>query len=174
MNITVVLTTLNEEEHIEAFLESLFGQTREPDQVVLVDGHSDDATVDKAREYDVDIYFDDGDLASARNLGIDRAEGDVVFTDVDGYVEDDWLEEIEQGFETYPDAVGIQGRSLNTASETLNKNAEQREEGREVRFTHGANMAFRKEVLKTVGGFDSNNSCGWEDMDLGYRVSQHG
>lgn len=175
MEITVVLTTLNEEEHIERCLESLYSQSRMPDQVVLVDGHSDDDTVDIARPYDLEIYFDDEDLASARNLGIERADGDiVVFTDVDGYFDENWLEEIERGFEEYPDTVGIQGKSLSLESETLAEKAESYDEGILVKFTHGANMAFRKEILEQVGGFDSNDNCGWEDMDLGYRVSKHG
>lgn len=175
MDITVVLTTLNEEENIRECLNSLFSQTRSPDQVLLIDGYSEDKTVEIAKEYGLEIHYDDKDLASARNKGIEEAEGEVVvFTDVDGYFDEDWLKEIEKGFQEYPDAVGIQGKSISLDSEMLEEKAESYEEGILVKFTHGANMAFKKEILEEIEGFDSNQKCGWEDMDLGYRISQIG
>jgi len=149
-------------------------QTRKPDEIILVDAYSTDRTVEIAKQYPVKIFYDKRDLGTARDLGWKKAKGDiVVFTDVDAYPDKHWLEEIERAFSEHPEIGGVQGRSVIIGNEKLSERFHRRAlKAKYFTFTHGANMAFRRKVLEEVGGFDSNKNCGWEDMDIGYRVSR--
>lgn len=51
MKVSVIVPVRNEEQSIRALLESLLGQTRVPDEIVLTDGGSTDATVQIIEEY---------------------------------------------------------------------------------------------------------------------------
>ena len=49
MKISLITTVLNEEKEIEAFFQSIFLQTRLPDEVVVCDAFSKDGTVRKIK-----------------------------------------------------------------------------------------------------------------------------
>ena len=51
MNVSVIATVYNERRNIERLLDSLAGQTRRPDEVVICDGGSDDGTVEVIQGY---------------------------------------------------------------------------------------------------------------------------
>ncbi|MBM4458941.1 MAG: glycosyltransferase, partial [Chloroflexi bacterium] len=51
MRVSVICTVLNEGEAIRRLLDSLASQTRQPDEVVVVDGGSRDNTTAVIREY---------------------------------------------------------------------------------------------------------------------------
>ena len=51
MQVSVLLSSYNGEQYIEEQLSSIFSQTREPDQVVIVDDCSTDSTVEKIRTF---------------------------------------------------------------------------------------------------------------------------
>ncbi len=51
MRVSVIATVLNEAGSIDLLLDSLAGQTRPPDEVVIVDGGSSDGTRGRLREY---------------------------------------------------------------------------------------------------------------------------
>lgn len=53
--ICVIIPVRNEEEKIEQCLEAVFNQTIEPCEVIVVDGHSTDKTVENAREFSVKV-----------------------------------------------------------------------------------------------------------------------
>lgn len=73
MSISAVVNTLNEERHIEACLESLSWV----DEIVVVDMHSVDRTVELARRFTDRIYFHEqvGYVEPARNFAIGQATG---------------------------------------------------------------------------------------------------
>ena len=44
---SLVITIRNEEKSIEGLLDSILNQTKQPDQIVIVDGGSTDGTINK-------------------------------------------------------------------------------------------------------------------------------
>ena len=49
--LSVIIPTLNEERHVGSLLSDIAAQTREPEEVVVVDAGSTDDTVPVARRY---------------------------------------------------------------------------------------------------------------------------
>ena len=81
--ISIVIPTLNEEEHLSELLESIKLQTGAEYEIIVVDAHSEDKTRELAESYGA-IVVDGGLPARARNLGAAVAKGDiVVFFDAD-------------------------------------------------------------------------------------------
>lgn len=81
VKITFVTPTLNSERFFDATLASIHGHV--PDsmdvQHIVVDGGSSDRTVEMARMYDCEVVVgEDAGLYDAMNIGIRRAEGDVI------------------------------------------------------------------------------------------------
>lgn len=49
--LTVIIPTLNEEHHVGALLSDVAAQTRKPDEALVVDAGSKDATVSAVRRF---------------------------------------------------------------------------------------------------------------------------
>jgi len=108
-----------------------------------------------------------GDQAAARNLGIQRAQGDVlVYLDDDAVAEAKWLSALTVHF-SKPKVLAVGGQAIPVwetggrpywipeeldwvVGGTYRGYAEQ---AGPVRNVHGHNMAFRREALIQVGGF---------------------
>jgi rhamnosyltransferase len=78
---SVVIRCLNEEEHIGRLLTGLARQVVPPDQVVVVDSGSTDATLDIARRFDTEIHHiapESFSFGRALNVGCRAATGDVL------------------------------------------------------------------------------------------------
>ena len=92
-SLSVVIITLNEERKLRDCLESV----KWADEIIVVDSHSRDRTVDICREYTQRVYqhefLGDGPM---RNLGIDKAAGEWILTiDADERVTPELRQEIE-------------------------------------------------------------------------------
>ncbi|NQE44642.1 Glycosyltransferase AglE [ANME-1 cluster archaeon GoMg2] len=107
--ISVVIPVKNEAGKIERCLEAVFNQSHKPHEMIVVDGHSTDKTVENARKFSVKIlYADYHTRAGACKIGVESAKGDfVAFTDADCIPEKSWLEnQIEVFNERY---IGVGG-----------------------------------------------------------------
>ncbi len=81
-SISAIINTFNEEHNIRECLETL----KWVDEIILVDMHSDDSTVEIAREYTQNIYFYErmGYVEPARNFAIQQATKDwILIVDAD-------------------------------------------------------------------------------------------
>ena len=77
---SVVIPTLNEERHLGPLLSDVAAQTRSPEEVLVVDAGSDDATTAVARRFPfVTLLEATPPVALGRNAGGRAASGDVVF-----------------------------------------------------------------------------------------------
>jgi glycosyltransferase involved in cell wall biosynthesis len=100
---TVVIRCFNEERHIGRLLTGLLRQTVRPNQIILVDSGSTDATLATASRYPVEVLsIDPQDFSFGRslNLGCQAATGDLIaIVSAHVYpVYDTWLEEITAPF----------------------------------------------------------------------------
>lgn len=78
---SVVIRCLNEEQHIGRLLTGLARQTHVPDQIVVVDSGSTDATLEIARRFPVDVHHirpEEFSFGRALNRGCAAATGDVL------------------------------------------------------------------------------------------------
>lgn len=83
MLVSVVIPTLNEEKNIRAVIRDTSGflKTRKHDhEIIIVDGHSKDRTVEIAERHGARIIFDDKGKGSALKKGMRKAKGDVIIT----------------------------------------------------------------------------------------------
>ncbi|MDW5563811.1 MAG: glycosyltransferase [Methanomassiliicoccus sp.] len=177
MLVSVVLNIMNEERYIADLLDSLVIQEG-PLEIVVVDAASKDRTQDIVRKYEarypfIRMYIHPGRRGESTNYGISQAHGEVVaFTGGDDLANPNWIRELRRSFEQGADIVA--GRSIMIglkAWEDLDR-VELYHKGYDVSYP-SANMAFRREVLEKVGGFDT-----WfitaEDIDLNYRAVDAG
>ena len=108
MKITFVTTIFNEEKTIERLLHSLVQQTQLPDEVVIVDGGSTDATASVISNFQFPIsnkfskiilFEKKGNRSVGRNEGITKATGDViVLSDAGCVLDKDFIKEIVKPF----------------------------------------------------------------------------
>jgi hypothetical protein len=135
--------------------------------------------------------YDQPNISVARNIGIGRAAGDVIaFIDDDAVAEPTWLDHLISPFsETDIDAAGglTLGRDGITPQGQFSwVTAEARTEvlplagailtgtpGRGVK-TEGTNMAFRRETLVDLGGFDPAYAFYLDETDLNLRLAARG
>ena len=113
--VSVVVPCRNARGTIGGCLEALGRQTLKPDEVIVVDGASDDGSAEAAARFPVTVIRSPQPLSAgeARNLGLARAAGEIVaFTDADAVPRYDWVHNILGAFRRWPDAAGVGGRIL--------------------------------------------------------------
>jgi len=109
MKISVVIPAYNCESTIRSALDSVFAQTRRPDEVIVMDDGSTDQTASLLNSYRPRITVlsqRNGGVTSARNALCARAQGDLIaFIDSDDIWHPRYLETQLEIFQVYPQAV---------------------------------------------------------------------
>lgn len=174
MSITAVVTVRNGEKRISRALDSIARQTRKPDHVFVVDGHSSDRTVEIAQRYGfVTVIQQEGlGIADAYNQAIRTAESDLIaFLSHD----DEWTEnkiEIQAGYhEMHPETLVTTAMARFFAEDPGKLPPGFRTsllEGEHVVHIMETLMA-RKEVFVQVGLYNQELKTG-EDVDWFSRV----
>ena len=77
MKVSIVIPTLNEESNLQKVLR---GIPKDIYEVIIVDGHSKDKTVEIAKKFGAKVLFDDKGKGSALRKGMKTAKGDIVIT----------------------------------------------------------------------------------------------
>jgi glycosyltransferase involved in cell wall biosynthesis len=106
VNVSVIVTVLNEREAVERLLRSLQVQTRPPDEVVIADGGSTDGTRDVLNSWassgrlPLRVLHEPGaNISAGRNAAIAAATGNIIAsTDAGVRLEEDWLEKLVAPF----------------------------------------------------------------------------
>jgi glycosyltransferase involved in cell wall biosynthesis len=79
VRLSVVIPALNEERHLGQLLSDIQRQTQSPDEVIVVDAGSTDATVHIAKRSQAVVLHGEPPIARGRNLGGYSATGDLIF-----------------------------------------------------------------------------------------------
>lgn len=113
------MTVFNEADNIEKVLHSISQQSRRPDEVVIVDGGSQDTTPaiienfarDYAQELTVRLLSQPGcNISQGRNAAIEAATGPIIAaTDAGTRLPNNWLSELIQPFEQRPETQVVSG-----------------------------------------------------------------
>ena len=173
--VSIIVPTFNRADFLPRALHSLLCQTVEPAsyEVVVVDNNSTDATGEivklTAREHAAIRYVLElrQGVSHAKNAGLEAARGSIVaYIDDDAIAAPDWLRIIIHSFEHVrpaPHVVGGPAIPLFVGQRPLwyRDSYEIKSWGETPRFLnrsecfYGLNVAFRREALAGVGGFDT-------------------
>lgn len=113
--ITLIATVLNEGDNIHHVMNSIKAQTRQPDEIVIVDGGSTDHTVSILESYADQlplrvIIEPDSNISQGRNRALMEATGDIIaVTDAGVKLTNTWLETITQPMLDNPDVEVVAG-----------------------------------------------------------------
>lgn len=173
----MVIPTKNEAHQLGDCLDTLARQAypRDRVEVVVVDARSTDGTREVARRHGALVVDDEGiGAADARNRGIAAATGDVVaFTDADCVPSPAWIPALVDRFERDPLVAGVGGAIRIRDDGNVWSLVEDVIAQANYRGFITSNVAYRRDVLLAVKGFNPLIRCG-EDWDLWWRVLDEG
>ncbi len=177
--VSVVIAGHNRPDSLRETLKALREQTLSPDTYeVIVIGYAQTSLQKVADENkrlakhafaykEIDSRWPD----KKRNEGIRLARGKyAAFTDDDVLPQTDWLQRILESFKKNPNAFGVEGHTDGDNTPLLS-HATKNKNGGEYPT---CNLAFKKEILEKVHGFDEEYHFFREDTDIAYKVLQHG
>jgi O-antigen biosynthesis protein len=182
--VSVVICTYNGGRTLEQCLRSLLALDYPDYEVIVVDdGSTDDTRQIVSRFPGVRaIHRPNRGLSSARNVGLHAGSGDVVaYTDSDCFADSDWLTHlVEQLQRSGADAVG--GPNLTPEDSWLaacvaaspGQPVHVLESDQVAEHIPGCNMAFRREALLAINGFDPQYKKAGDDVDICWRLQQAG
>ena len=116
------MCTYNGAQFLPAQLESIFAQTRPPDEIVVCDDGSTDETRPRIKEFEVSLHENERNLGTVKNFekAIGLCSGDVIaLSDQDDVWRQDKLQLIEEAFSRNPN-VGLVISDAEVVDEHLN------------------------------------------------------
>jgi GT2 family glycosyltransferase len=183
--VSVVVCAYNAADTLEDNLSSLDRLTYPDYEIILVNDGSRDATAEIARRHPRVRLIDTPNqgLSAARNVGLAEATGEIVaYTDADTRVDRDWLTFLVQPFLT-SDVVGSGGPNVVPADDPPIAQCIARAPGgpthvllddRIAEHVPGCNMAFKRDALLAIGGFNPIYLRAGDDVDVCWRLQQRG
>lgn len=193
-SVTVVIVNWNGGPLLRQCLQHLQAQTRQPDQVLLVDNASTDDSVTSLPHWpplrllrmETNLGFAAG---NNRALALCQTEY-VALLNPDAFAHPQWLENLLHAAEANPHTAAFGSRQLcSHAPERLDgtgdcyhvsgaawragygrRQAAADLQPREIFSPCAAAALYRRDALEAAGGFDERFFCYMEDVDLGFRL----
>lgn len=189
--VSAIVPTWNRADLLRSILTNLGAQTRAPDQVIVVDNGSTDATQLVAREFHADlvVFPENRGFAAAVNEGISRAKGDwLLILNNDVALEPEWLQRLLAAAEQ-EDAAFAAGkllrmddlRTLDGSWDLVSRAAYAwrcgfgRPDGavwsmrRKISFIPMTAALFHRRVFQQIGLLETRFESYYEDVDFGVR-----
>ena len=160
MKVSLIIRTKNEERWIASCLKSVFAQSYQEFEVIIVDNESTDATLAKVEQFPVKkvVHCTEYLPGKSLNLGIVEATGDFIVC-LSGHcipTNKEWLANLLRNFDD-PQVVGVYGRqeplSFTPPSDKRDLMivfGPERRVQRKDSFFHNANSIIRKAVLDQI------------------------
>jgi glycosyltransferase involved in cell wall biosynthesis len=179
MSISVIIPAYNSERFVRRCLESVYAQTLQPDEIILVDDGSTDNTAERAEELGAQVIRrKNGGPSAARNRGIECATSEwIALLDADDSWSPQKLERqmacvrpetvlVYTGIHMF-DERGAREKRLATDGVTA------KEMLRYCNPILPSSVLLRRDAILRVGGFREDNR-GCEDWDMWVRLKNWG
>ncbi|HWP58449.1 MAG TPA: glycosyltransferase [Candidatus Acidoferrales bacterium] len=183
--VSVIVCAYNAERTLEPCLASL-EKLRYPNyEVIVVNDGSTDATRQIAERHPSVrlINQENRGLSAARNVGLRASTGVLIaYTDSDCVADPDWLAYMVARFLS-TDFAAVGGPNLSPPDDSLVASSVAVSPGAPTHVLlddeiaehiPGCNMAFRREALEAIGGFDPIFRAAGDDVDLCWRLQNQG
>ena len=183
--VSVIVCAYNAARTIDSCLASLEKLNYPNYEVIVVNDGSTDATLAIAQRYGHAhvITQENTGLSVARNVGVSVARGDIIaFTDSDCVADPDWLFYLVATFRS-SNLPAVGGPNFPPPEDSLVPSCVAVSPGgpthvllgdEVAEHIPGCNMAFRREALVEVGGFDPVFRAAGDDVDLCWRLQNKG
>lgn len=182
--VSAVVCSYNGARTIRDTLEGLKHLAYPNYEVIVVNDGSSDTTPDIAKEYDVTlISTENRGLSNARNTGWQVASGKIIaYIDDDAYPDPHWLHYLAWTF-MHSEHVGVGGPNLAPPGDGPIADCIANSPGgpvqvllsdTEAEHIPGCNMAFRRDALAAIDGFDARYRTAGDDVDLCWRLQANG
>ena len=186
--ISLLIPCYNQEKHIRSVVEAVLSQTRQVDEIIVLDDHSQDDSVAILRNLPVQLICNKQNQGPtiARNKLFSASSGDIlVFIDSDAYADPQMVESMLSAYQlpSSRPIAGVGGRGIETQLVSMYdhwRNAHARQDfglkaHDDVPYLYGLCMSFHRDALLDVNGFDPFFPINaGEDLDLGYRLRRRG
>ncbi|MGE4579973.1 MAG: glycosyltransferase family 2 protein [Desulfuromonadales bacterium] len=191
-HVSVIIPTYNREKFIGTTIESVINQTYKDIEIIVVDDASTDKTVEIVSEmqkqsnlpFRIEILPENYGVSSARNLGIFRAQGNLIsFLDSDDFWFPQKLEKQIEFLKKWPDHIGVGSNveyvNINEENKVRYKKELQLNETNFLYelinncFIATSCLLIKKEPLILAGLFDSRLRKS-QDRDLWWRLPRFG
>lgn len=197
MTTSIIIVNWNGKHHLEVCLPALNAQTLAPDEVIVVDNGSTDASIDFLKQYHPRVRIvelsENRGFAGGNVAGLDVASGDyIVLLNNDTRPERDWLERLVACCDSHPDVGLVASHITDWAGATTDSAGDGcRVTGRGFQmhrhrpttvpppsayvFSACAGGAlYRRSMLDAVGFLDETFFMNCEDTDLAFRAQLRG
>ena len=182
--VSVVVCSYNGGRTLDQCLRSLRALEYPDNEVIVVDdGSTDETRAILARFPEVRAFHHPNrGLSVARNVGLHSATGALIaYTDSDCYADPHWLTHLVYQFQC-TDAAAVGGPNLTPEDGWLaacvaaapGQPTHVLESDQVAEHIPGCNMAFRREALAALNGFDPQYTKAGDDVDVCWRLQQAG
>jgi len=180
MKVSLIATVKDAGPFIGEFLASVAAQTRQPDEIVIVDGGSTDGTVETLRNAEgVTLIEEPGaNISRGRARAIASATHDVIaVSDADCVLDPDWLARLAELIEEGADvAMGFYlpiAEDFFQACSAAVHLPDPRELDEATFMPSSRSLAFKRQAYESAGGYPEWLEIG-EDMFLDHRWREMG
>ncbi len=182
--ISVIVCTYNGSRTLHECLSALDALDYPNYEVIVVNDGSTDETAAIARDYPVHLINQPNKgLSAARNVGLAASNGEIVaYIDDDAFPHRYWLRYLAAAFGRSAH-VGIGGPNLPPPGDGFVADCVAASPGNPLHVLlsdelaehiPGCNMAYRKEALVAIGGFDPRFRAAGDDVDICWRLQDQG
>lgn len=182
--ISVVICSYNGSHTIRDCMEGLLSLDYPNFEVIVINDGSTDNLAEIVSEYPFKlINTPNMGLSNARNTGMLAATGEIVaYTDDDAHPDPHWLKYLAASF-LKTNHAGIGGPNIAPQDDGEIAECVANAPGgpvhvlindTEAEHIPGCNMAFRREALKAIGGFDPQFRTAGDDVDVCWRIQEKG
>lgn len=189
---SIIIPTYNNFTELRECLDAISNQTISKNnfEVIVVDDGSQETSsansIPPHIQFPIRYFYQDHKgPATARNLGIKEAKGDIILLlDDDSLPTDNWLDRVIFAWDNFSDSDGIGGYIKRRENDTIccrvnsdlyNWFLNQNSDGRNCSFLVSCNAGYKKAILNKVGNFDESfKKASAEERDLNIRISTLG
>ena len=180
MKFSVIVPVYNEKESIHDFLDSLYSQTRKPDEIIIVDWWSKDWTFEilqeEEKKWKIKLLRNpirQWNIARSRNLAIKNSSYDLILcTDAGNQLNKDWCEAYLKVYETTDEKV-VWWKSEFIATTKFQKNCIPRLTSKVPNFP-SRNVSFYKQARKDAWWYPEFLTLWAEDTYFNNRLKDAG